>query len=311
MIQDSHFMDNQQKSLVPSEMKHQIHQIQHQQYPPAFYGLGPSEPRQNPEPLQYSSSNIYQPRYQPPIQSYSQPPHHQITSQGPLPPISILLDYVSSTEQQSNSDIGSRRTSVDTSYYAPSAVSQPTQLSPQSSAGWPQTTSTSQMQQYQAAKYSESVPPVDRPRSNSFASLESASPIAINYQQQLQHPTQHFTQSLGTYQNSDGYSTGPPSSIDQYGNPNNNHYHHSSYPHAKSAAMLDRQRRKRRKFDEINRIYKCSWHGCSKSYGTLNHLNHHIHLQGHGEKMTINDFRGVRFMARQAQFGMDDSFGSV
>jgi hypothetical protein len=43
-------------------------------------------------------------------------------------------------------------------------------------------------------------------------------------------------------------------------------------------------RRKRRKYEEIERRYPCGWQGCLKAYGTLNHLNDHVSLQGHGPK---------------------------
>lgn len=33
-------------------------------------------------------------------------------------------------------------------------------------------------------------------------------------------------------------------------------------------------------------LYHCSWSGCTKSYGALNHLNAHITMQRHGSKLT-------------------------
>jgi hypothetical protein len=33
-------------------------------------------------------------------------------------------------------------------------------------------------------------------------------------------------------------------------------------------------------------LYHCSWSSCTKSYGTLNHLNAHIIMQRHGRKRT-------------------------
>jgi hypothetical protein len=38
-------------------------------------------------------------------------------------------------------------------------------------------------------------------------------------------------------------------------------------------------RRHRRRFDEVERYYQCNHPGCSKSYGTLNHLNSHVTIQ--------------------------------
>src|SRR6266850_817740 len=46
------------------------------------------------------------------------------------------------------------------------------------------------------------------------------------------------------------------------------------------------KKRPRRRYDEIERLYHCSWLGCTKSYGTLNHLNAHIVMQRHGGKRT-------------------------
>ncbi len=44
------------------------------------------------------------------------------------------------------------------------------------------------------------------------------------------------------------------------------------------------KKRPRRRYDEIERLYPCSWLGCTKSYGTLNHLNAHVAMQKHGPK---------------------------
>jgi hypothetical protein len=46
------------------------------------------------------------------------------------------------------------------------------------------------------------------------------------------------------------------------------------------------RKRPRRRYDEIERLYHCSWTGCTKSYGTLNHLNAHIVMERHGSKRT-------------------------
>ena len=45
-------------------------------------------------------------------------------------------------------------------------------------------------------------------------------------------------------------------------------------------------KRPRRRFEEIERMYKCGWNGCEKAYGTLNHLNAHVTMQSHGQKRT-------------------------
>ena len=42
------------------------------------------------------------------------------------------------------------------------------------------------------------------------------------------------------------------------------------------------RKRPRKRYDEIERLYHCSWPDCTKSYGTLNHLNAHVAMQKHG-----------------------------
>ncbi|KAJ1984116.1 hypothetical protein H4R34_000869 [Dimargaris verticillata] len=54
------------------------------------------------------------------------------------------------------------------------------------------------------------------------------------------------------------------------------------------------KKRRRRKYDEIERYYTCCHPGCTKSYGTLNHLNSHIHMQGHGRKRSPAEFKDLR-----------------
>ncbi|KTW30301.1 hypothetical protein T552_00776 [Pneumocystis carinii B80] len=58
------------------------------------------------------------------------------------------------------------------------------------------------------------------------------------------------------------------------------------------------QKRPRRRYDEIERIYQCGWNGCEKAYGTLNHLNAHVFMQGHGEKRTPDEFKEIRAVWR-------------
>ncbi|KAL2112130.1 hypothetical protein VUR80DRAFT_8498 [Thermomyces stellatus] len=53
-------------------------------------------------------------------------------------------------------------------------------------------------------------------------------------------------------------------------------------------------KRPRRRYEEIERMYKCGWNGCEKAYGTLNHLNAHVTMQGHGPKRTPDEFKEIR-----------------
>lgn len=43
----------------------------------------------------------------------------------------------------------------------------------------------------------------------------------------------------------------------------------------------NQKKRPRRRYDEIERLYHCSWPSCTKAYGTLNHLNAHVSMQKH------------------------------
>lgn len=52
-------------------------------------------------------------------------------------------------------------------------------------------------------------------------------------------------------------------------------------------------KRPRRRFEEIERMYKCGWNGCEKAYGTLNHLNAHVTMQSHGTKRTPEGSHGI------------------
>ncbi|KAF9497184.1 hypothetical protein BDN71DRAFT_1505158 [Pleurotus eryngii] len=61
------------------------------------------------------------------------------------------------------------------------------------------------------------------------------------------------------------------------------------------------KKRPRRRYDEIERLYQCSWPDCSKSYGTLNHLNAHVTMQKHGSKRSPNEFKELRKQWRKAK----------
>ncbi|KAH8976822.1 hypothetical protein EDB92DRAFT_1798067 [Lactarius akahatsu] len=56
-----------------------------------------------------------------------------------------------------------------------------------------------------------------------------------------------------------------------------------------------------RRYNKIKRLYHCSWTGCTKSYGALNHLNAHIVMQRHGNKRTPAEFKELRKQWRRAK----------
>lgn len=49
-------------------------------------------------------------------------------------------------------------------------------------------------------------------------------------------------------------------------------------------------KRHRRRYNEVHRIYKCDYPGCTKAYGALNHLNAHIRALGHGRRRRARDY---------------------
>lgn len=49
----------------------------------------------------------------------------------------------------------------------------------------------------------------------------------------------------------------------------------------------NQKKRPRRRYDEIERLYHCNYPGCTKSYGTLNHLNAHVSMQQHVSLLNI------------------------
>ncbi|KAF2752921.1 hypothetical protein EJ05DRAFT_515288 [Pseudovirgaria hyperparasitica] len=57
---------------------------------------------------------------------------------------------------------------------------------------------------------------------------------------------------------------------------------------------VQHHKRPRRRYDEIERIYNCSWNGCEKAYGTLSHLNVHVTTHSHGMKRTAEEFKEIR-----------------
>ncbi|CAG8523184.1 1775_t:CDS:2 [Paraglomus occultum] len=62
---------------------------------------------------------------------------------------------------------------------------------------------------------------------------------------------------------------------------------------------INTKKRPRRRYDEIERHYSCNWPGCSKSYGTLNHLNAHVQMQKHGPKRNPAEFKEQRKIWRR------------
>lgn len=79
-----------------------------------------------------------------------------------------------------------------------------------------------------------------------------------------------------------------PASYPQYAHPNS---YQGGHPLSTVYSFVpipgaQQHKRPRRRYEEIERMYKCGWNGCEKAYGTLNHLNAHVTMQSHGPKRT-------------------------
>jgi hypothetical protein len=91
------------------------------------------------------------------------------------------------------------------------------------------------------------------------------------------------------------YPPPPPHQIDLSQQHYNNQQHNNrqrqlSNSSASSAEKIysfvaipgtNQKKRPRRRYDEIERLYHCNYAGCTKAYGTLNHLNAHVSMQKH------------------------------
>ncbi|KAH8798049.1 hypothetical protein DL96DRAFT_1442129, partial [Flagelloscypha sp. PMI_526] len=51
------------------------------------------------------------------------------------------------------------------------------------------------------------------------------------------------------------------------------------------------RKRPRRRYNEIERLYQCSWPDCANAYGTLSHLNAHVTMKKHGPKRNPSEFK--------------------
>ena len=58
-------------------------------------------------------------------------------------------------------------------------------------------------------------------------------------------------------------------------------------------------KRPRRRAEEVDRLYICSFPGCDKAYGALNHLNTHVRNANHGPK---REPRGSQIPNAQSDF---------
>lgn len=114
--------------------------------------------------------------------------------------------------------------------------------------------------------------------------------LQIQQQQQLDETPQLRSKSLGsTLTPSPTLTTVTPSSNSLLNS--NNATGNQAKPAGNSTTTY---RRPRRRSDQIERYYKCNFENCTKSYGTLNHLNAHISFQNHGERRKPHEFKDIK-----------------
>ncbi|CAN6613385.1 hypothetical protein TRVA0_005S02520 [Trichomonascus vanleenenianus] len=69
-------------------------------------------------------------------------------------------------------------------------------------------------------------------------------------------------------------------------------------------------KRKRRRPEQIDRIYVCGYNGCQKGYGSLNHLNTHIVNHNHGPKRKSADFQDIKNRKKKNSVSSESSYSS-
>ncbi|KAH8653420.1 hypothetical protein BX600DRAFT_483129 [Xylariales sp. PMI_506] len=142
-------------------------------------------------------------------------------------------------------------------------------------------------------------------------SIAAPSPTYGQSQYSPYAPPQPHHDNMQSYPQSGGLYAQPRPDWANYGHPGG-HMHHpqqvfpgtptSSAPPGRPAQVYSfvpipgaqQHKRPRRRYEEIERMYKCGWNGCEKAYGTLNHLNAHVTMQSHGQKRTPEEFKEIR-----------------
>lgn len=82
--------------------------------------------------------------------------------------------------------------------------------------------------------------------------------------------------------------------VTQHSHPQHPHPQHPQHPPTQHAnPPPQKHRRFRRRYYQIVRKYKCTYPGCTKRYGLLNHLNTHIVTKKHGLRKSKADFKDV------------------
>ncbi|CAO3620832.1 unnamed protein product [Mucor hiemalis] len=126
----------------------------------------------------------------------------------------------------------------------------------------------------------------------------------------LENNSLRFYQRMDTYPQSSSthtfYSSQPLQNTSTANHLDSRDTHQQTDEHGKVYSFMPlesvfQQKRPRRKFNEIDRLYKCNYQNCTKAYGTLNHLNAHISMQEHGPKRLPVEFKELRKQLRKCK----------
>lgn len=146
-------------------------------------------------------------------------------------------------------------------------------------------------QQQQQQNYASSVPNTMIPPSN------GATNISVYSISPSHHQTYNTSTARMHHPHSNYHLPSPPTSvIDGVLVANHPHHLYHNNQHVVNGGItnnsqkvfsfvplpgLNQKKRPRRKFHEVERLYQCNYQDCTKSYGTLNHLNAHVSMQRH------------------------------
>ena len=139
---------------------------------------------------------------------------------------------------------------------------------------------------YQAQHDPYQTPPAMYPRPPEYGAAYSAPPHG------MPAPYGHVPASVSTPPSMQPAGARPPGVSEAYYPANApTYYRQGGHPLSTVYSFVPipgthQQKRPRRRYEEIERMYKCGWNGCEKAYGTLNHLNAHVTMQSHGAKRT-------------------------
>ncbi|KAL5604511.1 hypothetical protein BROUX41_002466 [Berkeleyomyces rouxiae] len=239
-------------------------------------------------PTDYNNMYSGQQHTAQPGQQPTQPPAHQASNQTPVPQASQLSHHAPA----------GRFPDLSAGRYTPGTIASPQHMTmshPQTSASSLNTNGTGY---YSSPANGYAAQPSNYTTGTSHYGADLAShsygttpayrsPTEWNGYHSNLGPTSAFTPQTGAV-------TTPRSHVHNNHSTSHSHMNPSQYSFV-SIPGSAQHKRPRRRYEEIERMYKCNFENkCEKAYGTLNHLNAHVTMQGHGPKRTPEEFKEIR-----------------